>query len=295
MLGTELLNKQIHEKFDKNNFESLESPRHKIQKAINAFLFADFKSAHRHIKDYYNSETELISNLDQGTRLFCSTYVFLLRLIENRAGLMQHLPSDKIIYNLGESHCLSFAHRKIKIGRFDHIITPKITYGAKAFHFAKKRENAFTAITKANFNSLPYGSKVFLSFGEIDCRPNEGFIIAAAKLKRPIEDLISKTVIDFVKWFIEQNHHKQHKLFFFNVPAPIYNKKYSSEINEQVKSIIKFFNSKMLETISRYDLNIIDTYKFTVGNDGFSDGLHHIDGRHLSGDAISHIEKQLGS
>jgi len=296
LLGTELLNKKIHEKYTENNFKTFEGPRHKVQKIINAFLRADFNLANKHIKNYFNSDAKLVSNLDKETRVFCTTYAFFLfKLIEDRAGLMSHLPSDKVIYNLGESHCLSFAHRKIKIGGFDHIIHPKITFGAKAFHFSNKKESAFTAITRANFNSLPNGSKVFLSFGEIDCRPNEGFISASKKHKKPIEDLVYDTVSGYVDWFAEQNQSKNHNLFFFNVPASIYSEKFTAQVNEKVASTIKLFNSLLQRTVLYHNFNILDVYKFTVGQDGCSNGEFHIDGRHLSSNAISEIEEQISN
>ena len=74
----------------------------------------------------------------------------------------------------------------------------------------------------------------------------------------------------------------------FNVPAPVYNENFTTEINEDVKRIIKLFNNSINKTISWYDFNIIDVYKFTVGYDGFSNDLKpfHLDIHHLSRDAI---------
>ena len=101
--------------------------------------------------------------------------------------------SENKVYHLGESHCLSYAHRNITIGGSNFSIAPRITFGAKAFHFSRTKQDSFKAITKAHFVSLPKSSKVFLSYGEIDCRPNEGFISAATKLDKPLEELIDQT------------------------------------------------------------------------------------------------------
>ena len=202
---------------------------------------------------------------------------------------------QQTVFHLGESHCLSYAHNKIKILGADYILAPRITFGAKAFHFSKKTENQYNAITKANFHSLAEGSKVFLSFSEIDCRPNEGFISAASKLNSPIENIISDTVEGYVSWFAKRNQSKNHSLFFFNVPAPIYNENYAAEVNEEATNAIKLFNSLLNKTVLDYDFDIIDVYKFTVGNDGFSNNSFHIDNVHLSSDAIPEIEKQLRS
>ena len=55
------------------------------------------------------------------------------------------------------------------------------------------------------------------------------------------------------------------------------------------------FNDTFAKQIFKYDFNLIDVYKFTVGDNGFSDGLFHIDNRHISSGAISEIEKQIST
>ena len=107
--------------------------------------------------------------------------------------------------------------------------------------------------------------------------------------------MIADTVKGYVKWFFEQNQSKNHSLFFLNVPAPIYDEKYTTEINEEVSSTIQLFNILLDETASYYGFNLIDIYKFTVGRDRFSNGLFHIDNRHISSNAIPEIEKQVST
>ena len=80
-----------------------------------------------------------------------------------------------------------------------------------------------------------------------------------------------------------------------NVPAPIYNERYTAEVNEDVKSTIELFNNLLTMIILDYDFNLIDVYKLTVGTDGFSNGLFHIDSLHLSSDVIPEIEKQIAT
>ena len=84
-------------------------------------------------------------------------------------------------------------------------------------------------------------------------------------------------------------------MFFFNIPAPFYDEKYSTEVNGKVMSTIKLFNNLLLEAILEHEFNLIDVYKFTVGEDGFSNNLFRSDNRHLSSDAILEIEKQIGT
>ena len=201
--------------------------------------------------------------------------------------------SKRVVFHLGESHCLSYAHRKVTLHGLDYSVIPKITFGGKAFHFSKKENNEFKAITKANFDSLPDNSKVFISFGEIDCRIDEGLISAVAKHNESIESLVSDTVEGYVTWFFNQNKNKSHTLFFFNVPAPTYQKKFTNDLNKEAAKTIKLFNNKLDHFVKNYDFKIIDVFRFTVASNGFSNNLFHIDNRHLSSDAISEIELQM--
>ena len=278
------------------NLSFTDRPMFHIHQALRAFLLADPKLVCTHLNGYISCTPSSIAKLSPKDQVFCSAYkYFLQKLVEVPFENEPTLASNQTVFHLGESHCLSYAHRHISIQGIDYTIAPRITFGGKAYHFSRKKEDGIKAITKANFDSLPDGSKVFLSFGEIDCRPNEGFISAASKLNRPIESIISDTVDGYVDWFAEQNQNKNHSLFFFNVPAPVYDKKYTAEVNEEVKTTIELFNNLLTKSILNHNFKIIDVYKFTVGHDGFSNGSFHIDNRHLSRDAIPEIEKQICS
>ena len=293
---TSLITEEFEKRLENHNHALLARPKFQIHQAVKAFLISDRKLVRKHLNSYYSCPPSSITKLKAKDRVFCSAYgSFLQKLIETPFENEATISDGQTVFHLGESHCLSYAHKKIKIQGLDHTVTPRITFGAKAYHFSTEKENAFKAITKANFHSLPDSSKVFISFGEIDCRQNEGIISAAAKHKTPIANLVSDTIRGYVGWFAEQNQSKNHSLFFLNVPAPNYNKKYTTEINEEVSSTIQLFNSLLHETASDYGFNLIDIYKFTVGRDRFSNGLFHIDNRHISSNAIPEIENQVST
>ena len=199
-------------------------PKYQIFQAIYAFLKANYNLANKHLNLFNNCDQELIARLTKKDTVFCSAYNKLLtQLIKATPEVAPIYDDQRLVFHLGESHCLSYAHKKIKINGTAYTVAPRITFGGKAYHFSKEKENAFKAITTANFQSLPNASKVFVSFGEIDCRPNEGFIYAASRLNEKIETIIFDTVEKYLSWFEEQNQIKNHSLFFFNVPAQIYN------------------------------------------------------------------------
>ena len=169
----------------------------------------------KHLNGYSRCPPSSVAKLKAKDQVFCFAYnSFLQKLIETPFENEATFPSYRTVFHLGESHCLSFAHKKIKLQAIDYIVIPRITFGGKAYHFSTERKNSFSEITKSNFHKLPDGSKVFLSFGEIDCRPDEGFISAAKKHKRPIEYLVSNTTRRYVEWFAKENLIKNHSLFF---------------------------------------------------------------------------------
>ena len=284
--------------FDNNeaqvNSEVLLRPKYQIQNAIKAYLEADFSQADLHIKNFNTCDQKLFGKLAPKDKVFCNAYSkFIMKLLSaNWDNALTSTTKNKV-YHFGESHCLSYAHRGIVIDGSNFIITPRITFGAKAFHFSRTKQDSFKSITKANFEILPKNSKVFLSYGEIDCRPNEGFITSARKLKKPINQLITDTVMGYVQWFAEQNRGQSHRLYFVNVPTPVYYKEHSADLNSEVARTVTLFNAALKKYTLLHGFDMVDVYKFTAGNEGFSNGLFHVDKIHLGAKALSKIEQQL--
>ena len=197
--------------------------------------------------------------------------MFLNALLKKPFDDVSDFQNQNKIYHLGESHCLSYAHRSVTMNGLTFRVTPK----------------------KTNLAFIPKGSTVFISFGEIDCRPDEGFISASRKLNEPIESLIASTVSGYLAWFAEQNKCNKHRMYFLNVPAPKFDKKYNAKLNADVANVVALFNAQIKKLTAQYGFNSIDVFGFTVGLDGFSNGNFHIDQRHLGFKAIYEIERQL--
>jgi hypothetical protein len=267
-------------------------PKYQIQNAIKAYLEADFSHAYLHNNNFKACDEKLLEKLAPKDKVFCNAYSrFIGKLLD--ANWNGEAASENKVYHLGESHCLSYAHRNIAIDGSNFIITPRITFGAKAFHFSRTKHDKFKAITKAHFVSLPKKSKVFLSYGEIDCRPKEGFISAATKLDKPLEELVDQTTSGYVKWFLDQNADQKHRLYFINVPAPAYNKKHSADLNSKVARTVALFNIALEKYSLHHGYDTVDVFKFSVGKEGFSNGLFHIDHHHLGAKSLPEIERQL--
>ena len=267
-------------------------PKYQIQNAIKAYLAGDFGQAYSHNNNFKACDQNLLVRLSPKDKVFCSAYnSFIGKLLD--ANWDEELACENKVYHLGESHCLSYAHRNIAIGGSNFRIVPRITFGAKAFHFCRTKYDRFKAITKAHLMSLPKNSKVFLSYGEIDCRPNEGFISAARKLDKPLEELIDQTTEGYVQWFLDQNADQRQRLYFINVPAPVYYKEHSADLNSEVARTVALFNTALKKYSLQHDFDVVDVFNFTVGKEGFSNGLFHIDNHHLGAKALVEVNRQL--
>ena len=274
------------------NSEIALRPKYQIQKAIKAYLEGDFIQADSHINNFKACDQNLLVRLKPKDKVFCNAYSnFIEQLLE--ATWDEKSDTENKFYHLGESHCLSYAHRNIAIDGSNFEIVPRITFGAKAFHFSRAKHDSFKAITKAHFVSIPKNSKVFVSCGEIDCRPNEGFITAASKLNKPLEELTDQTAEGYVQWFLEQNAGHGHHLYFINVPAPVYDAKLTIDLNSEVASTVALFNAALKKYSLQHGFDTVDVFKFTAGKEGFSNGRFHIDNYHLGVKALPEIERQL--
>ena len=224
---------------------------------------------------------------------FCRAYYdFLLKLIDD-GGRRTNSFSIKKIYHLGDSHCLSYGHMDAAIKGNLYRIQPQITFGAKCFHLSDQSDNQFKSIFKTNFESLPSGSIVWISFGEIDCRFNEGLLTAAVKNRQSLSNVVAKTVSAYVKWLVLLNKDFEHILYLFNVPAPIYKRDYSSLTNALVSHCVRLFNAELGRELDRLNITLMDVYSRTISSGGFSNEKYHVDKIHLGPSILPVISQDL--
>ena len=76
-------------------------------------------------------------------------------------------------------------------------------------------------------------------------------------------------------------------------PAPPYEKAHSADLNSEVARTVVLFNAALKKYSLQHSFDLVDVFQFTVGKNGFSNGLFHVEGRHLGAKAIFEIEKQL--
>ena len=202
------------------------------------------------------------------------------------------------VLHIGDSHCLSFANQVITIKNKLMLITPSLIRGAKAFHFKNSTEiNRFKyAFERRVASGLEEYRYVFISFGEIDCRINEGIILYCQKYGEDVESVAVKTANDLVDYLAVQLNNFRHKVIIFGTPAPRSTKTHEKSFSDAEKDrilIIKAFNSSLCEACNRADIAFADVYGLT-SNEVFSNNNRWmIDEFHLKKSALKPLLNDL--
>jgi tetratricopeptide (TPR) repeat protein len=255
-----------------------------VQVALESYLVGKIDNAERVLK-----KLKILPGTDSNKQSSYATAYF--KLLNNLCPRIKNQKTDVTdkIFHIGDSHCLSFAHQTVSVNDQKYKIVPILTIGAKSYHFTTTKTNKYKSITLKNIEDLPLGSKLFISFGEIDCRIDEGYLVAAKKNNINLDDLIKSTVDAYICWFTTQVLNFGHKIAFLNVPAPIYRRKLSKTKNLSVLEVIRLHNKYIDLKAKELGYNVIDVYSITTGPDGFSNLRHHIDTQHLGPTAIHAI------
>lgn len=270
----------------------IDKPKYFIQNAIRYALKGDPTNTSFFLKQFGKLSKKELGLLHEVDRKFCVGYHRFLTELSSKWGHKNKTAADNI-YHIGESHCLSYTNQILKIKNRKYKIIPMITFGAKAFHFSSVKENQYKAITRYNLRSLPKKSLVLLSFGEIDCRIDEGIIPVSRKLNSPLETIINDTVKRYIEWIIKENQTLKHELIFINVPAPVYNHKILNSENLLRQKTVSMFNKHLARVTSNTGLYLLDVNAVSSDENYFSNHLHHVDEYHLGATALPAIEMQL--
>ena len=196
-------------------------------------------------------------------------------------------PNAKEIVHLGESHCLSFAHQTLSIASQVKVIQPVLVTGAKAWHFANNENNQWKDSFTQQIKNHTYSDKVFISFGEIDCRKDEGILPYSIKKDIDISEVCEKTINGFLN-FMEINLSPHYsKKYYFGVPAPTRKKQLQDEFDLMRKELIKIYNSILKKAVLSRGSYFLDVYALTSNKNGENNNCHMSDNYHLSPRCLS--------
>ncbi len=240
-----------------------------------------------------NKIDELINkgalNMIQDKRIRKHTFIFsrfiscLYPLLEKNN---KNINFEKIPH-FGESHCLSFTHQIVSVSSKLKQIQPVLIKGAKAWHFAKDEMNKWKDSLNQQIKSHTYSDTVFISFGEIDCRKDEGILSFMLKNSKCISEVCNDTINRFLNYMEITLSPNYSKRYYFGVPAPSIKTKIPDELDIKRIKIIKIYNSLLKEKVLSKGSYFIDVYELTSTIDGLNNNIHMCDKTHLSPKCLS--------
>ena len=261
----------------------------KLRIAIANLLRKDFSATLL----YLNKIKELINQgvvdkikSEESKKYLCAYFEFislLYPLLEKK----NEQPDVDLIPHLGESHCLSFAHQTLSISSKLNQIQPVLITGGKAWHFANNQNNQWKSALTQQIKNHTYSDKVFISFGEIDCRKDEGILNYSIKYDKDIAEVCEETIKGYVNYMEEILSPNYSERYYFGVAAPTRGKKLLDDIDVKRIKMVRLYNSILKKEVLSRSSNFLDVYKLTSNKDGINNNIHMCDDYHLSPKCLS--------
>lgn len=238
-------------------------------------------------------DSKSLDGLGEAQKVFFSSFFTLVyRLIQyKRTHDLCSLKSE--VYFFGDSHCLSYANNIIDLSGVKSIVRSKLIFGAKAYQLGVKGKNKYKALLELGLSKLDFNDCIFISFGEIDCRLNEGIIHYAQSKNEPIDKVCSETAFNYVQ-MIKAISEKYTRMFIVTPPPHVFDKRMNHEENELVKKTSVSFSEAIKEAGDYHGVLILDIHKKLRDESGYGISDYFLDFRHLRPEiAIKKLESAM--
>jgi hypothetical protein len=161
--------------------------------------------------------------------------------------------------------------------------------GIKQWHLGNANPNKYKHRFEAIMARLPPQSAVLLVIGEIDCRHDEGIILAWKKTPdRSLDDVARSTIEPYLTYVAGVAERHGHRLTVAGVPATnIQVDSLSKDETDQFVRLLRMFNATLKERALAAGMGFLDVYALSDRGDGIASGNWHMDSYHLSPAAIA--------
>ena len=207
-----------------------------------------------------------------------------VNFIEKLYPLLNLESNDKIskkIPHIGESHCLSFSYERIIIDGKVRTIQPVLIQGGKAWHFCNSSPNKWKDSLNEQLKYHKYSEEVFISFGEIDCRKNEGILHYSEKHKKNEIKVCQETIKGYIN-YMESLLPKFYKnRYYLGVPAPTAEEETNDKADKR-KNMIEAYNQILKKEVTARKAFFLDVYNLTVNSRKENNNKFMADSIHLS-------------
>jgi tetratricopeptide (TPR) repeat protein len=184
---------------------------------------------------------------------------------------------------IGDSHSLAYDGTTVALQGVPHRVRARLVMGCKAFHLAADGPNRYRWLFAEIARDLPEGAAAICSFGEIDCRLDEGILPHYRKAGGDLEALVRGQVEAFVASAAGYAAPRRLALTFLNVPAPNFpalrlrQNDLVADDEALLTRIIRAFNSALEQEAVRHGHRTVDLYAISA----VSPGARHLDDYHL--------------
>ncbi len=215
-----------------------------------------------------------------------------LKLLLQRAPLRAvGSPPEATATIAGDSHSLSYAGSRLAIAGRLNLIECELVMGAKAWHLANDAPNRFKQRFEWVAARAPERSVIICSFGEIDCRLDEGILRFYRRRGGDLGEIVRRQTANYVSYVRERLAPRGQTPLFLGVPAPNLDRSADEaggatvEDQQLLVEIIRLFNEGLRQVTSSREF--VDLYALTNDRNGRSSGRLHIDAYHLVPEALS--------
>lgn len=256
-----------------------------IQRALQAWITGNLARCAEYLQASISIQYLNPEDIYEKSRL--AFYCLLKKLTDYRTK-SPHLYSAENFppaYMLGDSHCLSFANLPVHIDKNPFTVMARLVMGCKAYHLSQKEHNQYKEELLRNIADIPDGSTVILSFGEIDCRTNEGIYPAWMKKFQhlSIEKMVRDVAESYFNFISAVTKGRRFRLMLLGVPAPM-RSTVSILTAEEIPTYVfipRLWNEYLQHATLQNGWTFLDNYALTCDEQGFSHGRYHIDDHHL--------------
>ena len=199
--------------------------------------------------------------------------------------------SESIIPHIGESHCLSFAHQIVSLSSKLEKIQPVLITGGKAWHFANCNYNHWKDSLIQQIKNHTYSNKILISFGEIDCRKDQGILAFSVGKNKKISEVCKNTIKGFINFMENQLSKKFSERYYFGIPAPLIETELHDELDKKRIEMIKIYNSILKKEVLSKGCYFLDVYELTSKKNGENNDIYMCDKIHLSPNCLNILFK----
>jgi len=260
-----------------------------IYRLVNFWIQGDLEAVDLLLNESSSDLKKLAKTSQSASRFILPFAIFVAHLLRFRKTVIPALFLDrksdnKILYAVGDSHCLSLANTYFDSSGGRYRVQAALNPGCKAYHLGSEKINVYKAGLERIVDQLPPKASLILMVGEIDCRRDEGILIFAEKTGGNPEHIAQQVVEKYLRYLVGMLSGRAIHLSICGVPAPCtpMQDEQSGHRFELQKNVISAFNQALRNECVTHHFGFLDVHAITSNKDGSANGKFHLDRIHLA-------------